>query len=46
VDVVICQGTRFRFLSETANSVLEVSEDRNSVEYPQDTYSKMSSIIE
>lgn len=44
--LISTRGTRFRFLSETANSVLEVSEDRNSVEYPQDTYSKMSSIIE
>ncbi|KAG1957091.1 cardiomyopathy-associated protein [Pimephales promelas] len=44
--LISTRGTRFRFLSETANSVLEVSEDRNSVEYPQDTYSKMSSVIE
>ncbi|KAK7165034.1 hypothetical protein R3I94_003419 [Phoxinus phoxinus] len=44
--LISTRGTRFRFLSETANSVLEVSADRNSVEYPQDTYSKMSSIIE
>ncbi|XP_073697518.1 cardiomyopathy-associated protein 5 [Garra rufa] len=44
--LISTRGTRFHFLSETANSVLEVSEDRNSVEYPHDTYTKMSSIIE
>ncbi|XP_067294269.1 cardiomyopathy-associated protein 5 [Pseudorasbora parva] len=44
--LISTRGTRFRFLSETANSVLKVSVDKNSVEYPHDTYSKMSSIIE
>ncbi|KAL1274710.1 hypothetical protein QQF64_027524 [Cirrhinus molitorella] len=44
--LISTRGTRFHFLNETANSVLKVSEDRNSVEYPHDTYAKMSSIIE
>ncbi|KAI2664404.1 Cardiomyopathy-associated protein 5 [Labeo rohita] len=44
--LISTRGTRFHFLSKTANSVLKVSEDRNSVEYPHDTYTKMSSIIE
>ncbi|KAF4112941.1 cardiomyopathy-associated protein 5 [Onychostoma macrolepis] len=44
--LISTRGTRLHFLSETANSVLKVSEDRNSVEYPHDVYNKMSSIIE
>ncbi|XP_042612612.1 cardiomyopathy-associated protein 5-like [Cyprinus carpio] len=44
--LISTRGTRFHFLSETANSLLKVSEDRNSVEYPHDIYNKMSSIIE
>ncbi|XP_016383427.1 cardiomyopathy-associated protein 5-like [Sinocyclocheilus rhinocerous] len=45
-SLISTRGTRLHFLSETANSVLQVSEDRNSVEYPRDVYNKMSSIIE
>ncbi|XP_051546534.1 cardiomyopathy-associated protein 5-like isoform X2 [Myxocyprinus asiaticus] len=44
--LISTRGTRFHFLSETAHSMLKVSEDRNSVEYTQDTYNKMSSVIE
>ncbi|XP_067263980.1 cardiomyopathy-associated protein 5 [Chanodichthys erythropterus] len=44
--LISTRGTRFHFLRETANSVLEVSEDRNSVEYTREIYNKMSSIIE
>ncbi|XP_016093805.1 cardiomyopathy-associated protein 5-like [Sinocyclocheilus grahami] len=44
--LISTRGTRFHFLSEKANSLLKVSEDRNSVEYPHDIYNKMSSIIE
>ncbi|XP_051533732.1 cardiomyopathy-associated protein 5-like [Myxocyprinus asiaticus] len=44
--LISTRGTRFHFLSETAHSVLKVSEDKNSVEFTQDTYNKMSSIIE
>ncbi|XP_056314481.1 cardiomyopathy-associated protein 5 [Danio aesculapii] len=44
--LISTRGTRFHFLRESAHSVLKVSEDRNSVEYPHDTYNKMSSVIE
>ncbi|XP_026067919.1 cardiomyopathy-associated protein 5 [Carassius auratus] len=44
--LISTRGTRLHFLSETANSVLKVSEDRNSVEYPHDVYNEMSSVIE
>uniref|UniRef100_A0A9J8BMR6 Cardiomyopathy associated 5 n=1 Tax=Cyprinus carpio carpio TaxID=630221 RepID=A0A9J8BMR6_CYPCA len=44
--LISTRGTRLHFLSETANSVLKVSEDTNSVEYPHDVYNEMSSIIE
>ncbi|XP_051956353.1 cardiomyopathy-associated protein 5 [Xyrauchen texanus] len=44
--LISTRGTRFHFLSETAHSVLKVSEDKNSVEFTQDTYNKMSSIVE
>ncbi|TRY95882.1 hypothetical protein DNTS_021407 [Danionella cerebrum] len=44
--LISTRGTRFHFLSETASSVLKISEDRNSVEYPQETYNNMSSVIE
>ncbi|NP_001073454.3 cardiomyopathy-associated protein 5 [Danio rerio] len=44
--LISTRGTRFHFLRESAHSVLKVSEDRNSVEYPHDTYNKMSSVID
>lgn len=39
-------GTRFHLLSETANMALKVSEDKNSVQYPVETYNKMFTLIE
>ncbi|XP_066510975.1 cardiomyopathy-associated protein 5-like [Hoplias malabaricus] len=44
--LISTRGTRFHLLNETVNPVLKVSEDRNSVEYPLDTYNEMLSIIE
>lgn len=41
-----CSGTRFKLLSDTANTALKVSEDKNSVQYPVETYNKMSTFIE
>ncbi|MCI4392610.1 hypothetical protein PGIGA_G00147870 [Pangasianodon gigas] len=44
--LISTRGTRFHLLSETANMVLKVSEDKNSVQYPVETYNKMSAFIE
>ncbi|XP_043095985.1 cardiomyopathy-associated protein 5 [Puntigrus tetrazona] len=44
--LISTRGTRLHFISETANSVLKVSEDTSSVEYPYDVYNKTSSVIE
>ncbi|XP_076854143.1 cardiomyopathy-associated protein 5 [Brachyhypopomus gauderio] len=44
--LVSTRATRFHLLTETANSVLKVSEDRNSVQYPEETYNESSSLIE
>ncbi|XP_072521144.1 cardiomyopathy-associated protein 5 [Salminus brasiliensis] len=44
--LISTRGTRFYLLRETANAVLKVSEDRNFVEYPLETYNEMSSLIE
>uniref|UniRef100_A0A8B9J706 Cardiomyopathy associated 5 n=1 Tax=Astyanax mexicanus TaxID=7994 RepID=A0A8B9J706_ASTMX len=44
--LISTRGSRFHLLTETANAVLKVFEDRNSVEYPQETYNQMSTLIE
>ncbi|KAF5906608.1 cardiomyopathy-associated protein 5-like, partial [Clarias magur] len=44
--LISTRGARFHLLSETADVVLKVSEDKNSVQYPVETYNKMSAIIE
>ncbi|KAL6465409.1 hypothetical protein MHYP_G00255420 [Metynnis hypsauchen] len=44
--LISTRGTRFLLLSETANPVLKVSENRTSVEYPLETYNEMFSLIE
>lgn len=41
-----CSGTRFKLLSGTASVALNVSEDMTSVQYPVETYNKMSAIVE
>ncbi|KAM9446079.1 cardiomyopathy-associated protein 5 [Clarias gariepinus] len=44
--LISTRGTRFHLLSETADVVLKVSEDKHSVQYPVETYNKMSAVIE
>ncbi|XP_030647647.1 cardiomyopathy-associated protein 5 [Chanos chanos] len=44
--LISTRGTRFHLLKETDNSVLQVSEDSNSVRYPAETFHEMSSLIE
>ncbi|KAK3514639.1 hypothetical protein QTP70_021552 [Hemibagrus guttatus] len=44
--LISTRGTRFHLLSETANMALKVSEDKNSVQYPVETYDKMATLIE
>ncbi|KAI4893163.1 hypothetical protein NFI96_020681 [Prochilodus magdalenae] len=44
--LISTRATRFLLLSETANPVLKVSENRTSVEYPVETYNEMFSLIE
>ncbi|GAA6097508.1 cardiomyopathy-associated protein 5 [Tachysurus ichikawai] len=44
--LISTRGTRFHLLSETANIALKVSEDKSSVQYPVETYNKMSTLIE
>ncbi|XP_026862024.2 cardiomyopathy-associated protein 5 [Electrophorus electricus] len=44
--LISTRATRFHLLIETANLVLKVSEDKNSVQYPVETYTEISSLIE
>ncbi|KAI5088240.1 cardiomyopathy associated 5 [Silurus meridionalis] len=44
--LISTRGTRFHLLSETANIVLKISEDKNSVQYPVKSYNKMPTLIE
>ncbi|TSM85992.1 Poly(A) RNA polymerase GLD2 [Bagarius yarrelli] len=44
--LISTRGTRFHLLSETAHVALKVSEDKNSVQYPVETYNTMATLIE
>ncbi|XP_062874378.1 cardiomyopathy-associated protein 5 [Trichomycterus rosablanca] len=44
--LISTRGTRFHLLSETANRMLQVSNDKNSVLYPVETYNEISAHME